>query len=479
MGWHSSSTSNTPSAPGTISKPAPPALTATLRREVGYKLTREMKRLGMAVSVGAAVVTLGNGVSGATGASREAELVSRAQGPAGAAADGPSSNPAISASGRFVAFATTARNLAPEDGDEFSDVYVRDRELDTTTLVSRASGVAGAKGNGGSGQPAISADGRFVAFFSEATNLTPESSANQIYVRDLIGSTTVLASRAPGLEGAPGNGISTTPAISADGSTVAFASLATNLAPDGTATSNVYVRDLGAETTELVSRRSGNNGAPGQLSSNRPSISADGTRVAFDSSAPLHPDDDSDEGAVYVRDRTTDRTVLAGRASGRNGRPSSFSGSAAISGNGNRVAFISYHPKLDPGRRSTLSGSKVYVRSLESQKTKLASRGIRGGNSAEPKSALEPRISRDGRRVTFVATFTASGDREPKPRMYLAPHRGAGSRLIAGVVSRDAEELDPALSADGRVLAFSSEAAEQTTGADGVASIYALVLPRR
>ena len=125
---------------------------------------------------------------------------------------------AISADGRFVAFATTA-SLSPVDGSPDSDVYVRDLVAQTTTLVSRAPGLAGAKGNGRSVDPAISADGRHVAFASESTNLsTLDAEAGlDVYVRDLLTGGTILASRASGSRsGVKGNGASERPAISAD-----------------------------------------------------------------------------------------------------------------------------------------------------------------------------------------------------------------------------------------------------------------------
>src|SRR5262249_10887083 len=132
------------------------------------------------------------------------ELVSRATGIAGAKENGTSFHPSISADGRFVAFVSSASNLDPADGDTTADVFVRDLQTDTTTLVSRASGAAGAKGNSDSNSPSISADGRFVAFVSFATNLDPRDGdlGGDVFVRDLQTNTTTLVSRAGGAAGA-------------------------------------------------------------------------------------------------------------------------------------------------------------------------------------------------------------------------------------------------------------------------------------
>ena len=116
-------------------------------------------------------------------------LESRADGAAGAKGNGASLNPELSADGRFVAFASTASNLHPEDPDRLADVFVRDLQTHTNTLVSRAAGAAGVKGNGTSRLPLISADGRFVAFQSTASNLHPDDAdtLEDLFRRDVLG----------------------------------------------------------------------------------------------------------------------------------------------------------------------------------------------------------------------------------------------------------------------------------------------------
>src|SRR4029079_1229959 len=158
-------------------------------------------------------------------------LVSRASGTTGATGDGLSQFPAISGDGRLVAFASLSSNLTPDDRDRQGDIFVRDVVANTTILVSRASGTAGVKGNGHSDDAAISGNGSRVAFASRASNLSgsDRDRTPDVFVRDLRSETTMLVSRAGGRAGPKGNARASQPAISADGRFVAFVSRASNL----------------------------------------------------------------------------------------------------------------------------------------------------------------------------------------------------------------------------------------------------------
>ena len=233
-------------------------------------------------------------------------LVSRAFGAAAPRATPIPSSPSVSADGRFVAFESGASNLHPDDGDISLDVFVRDLQADATVLVSRASGVAGAKGNAHSFSASVSADGRFVAFVSGASNLHPDDGVGtqDVLLRDLQADTTVLVSRAAGATGATGNGNSFSASVSADGLFVAFGTDASNLhLHDSDDTQDVFVRDLQAAMTALVSRASGAAGAKGNGVSRSPSVSADGRSVVFVSGASnLHPDDRDSFSDVFARE---------------------------------------------------------------------------------------------------------------------------------------------------------------------------------
>ena len=153
----------------------------------------------------------------------------------------------ISADGRRVAFASTATNLSGEADDTVTNVYLRDLTSGTTTLISRASGQAGAPTSFDAQFPSISGDGRLVAFASEGPGLSTEDrdGVSNVFVRDTLTSATILASRAAGPNGAGGDDASFSPSLSGDGRYVAFQSDAGNLVPGANDVSNIFRRDLG------------------------------------------------------------------------------------------------------------------------------------------------------------------------------------------------------------------------------------------
>ncbi len=184
---------------------------------------------------------------------RRTQRVSVPQG--GGPANGPSTGPSISASGRLVAFESSASNLVPGDTPAAADVFLRDRTAGTTTLVSVTPG--GAPGNAASGQAAISADGRMVSFASSATNLVAAaavvpgarlaavapSAPTEVYERDVVAADTILVSVA--VNGRPGGSRSLTPAVGGNGRFVAFASLSNTLVRgDRLKNADVFLRDF-------------------------------------------------------------------------------------------------------------------------------------------------------------------------------------------------------------------------------------------
>jgi Bacterial Ig domain/WD40-like Beta Propeller Repeat len=424
----------------------------------------------VALCLGLALVAL---AAPAWAAKDDIDLVSRAAGATGTFGNGGSDESAISADGRYVAFTSRASNLHPDDTDTRSDVFVRELQTNTVTLVSRASGAAGAKGNARSFGPAISADGRFVAFVSSASNLHPDDDANpdtflnqDVFVRDLQANTTTLVSRAAGATGAKGNSYSNAAAISADGRFVAFSSTAWNLHPgDDDSNSDVFARDLQTNTVTLVSRAGGAAGAKGNARSSSPAISTDGRFVAFDSDATnLHPDDGDTSDDVFVRDLQANTTTLVSRAAGATGdKGDGDSEYAAISADGRFVAFDSDATNLHPDDDD--SNYHVFVRDLETNTTTLVSRATGADGAKGDAEGFNPAISADGRFVAFEsdATNLHPGDGDSDYDVFVRDLEAHTTTLVsraAGATGENGNDrsYEPAISADGRFVAFESGA---------------------
>jgi Tol biopolymer transport system component len=410
------------------------------------------------------VLALGALPAGSQAARDDVDLISRASGVAGVKGNGDSGKPELSGDGRFVAFLSAATNVHPDDGDGILDVFVRDLQTGTTTLVSRASGAVGATANGHAYEVAISGDGRYVAFDSQATSLDPDDAdtGGDIYVRDLQTDTTTLASRAPG--GAKANDESDRPALSADGRLVAFTSHATNLHPDDPdGVLDVFVRDLQTHANTLVSRATGADGAKCNEHCEAPAISADGRFVAFESRASnLDPADGDNVFDVMVRDLQTSTTTLVSRASGVGGAKSDGESFwPAISSDGRFVAFHSTGSNLDPADRDPMND--VYVRDLQTGTTTLVSRAGGATGAKGDGESDSPAISRDGRYVAFASTASnldpSDSDstvdvfvRDLETHTTTLVSRAAGESGAKG----NADSFFAALSGDGRFAAFTS-----------------------
>ncbi len=410
-------------------------------------------------------------VAVALAAADETTLISRADGAGGTKGNASSSSSSVSADGRFVAFTSTATNLDPADGDAAPDVYLRDTQTSRTILVSRASGAGGAKGNGLSSGPSISADGRFVAFDSVATNLDPADGdgGRDVYLRDTQTSQTILVSRANGAGGAKGNDASGSPSISADGRLVAFSSGATNLdAADGDALDDIYVRDAVANRTTLISRASGAGGAKGNGSSgSNVSISADGRSIAFDSDATnLDPGDTNDTQDVYVRDTANNQTTLVSRADGPIGAVGSrIADIGAISATGRFVAFTTEANNLDSADGDTTED--IYVRDTAASETSLISRADGAdGAKGNAYSTARASISWTGRFVAFysAATNLDPADTDATTDIFVRDTQTDQTILAtradgAGGAKGDGTSSTPSMSGDGRFVVFRSAAA--------------------
>jgi Tol biopolymer transport system component len=327
------------------------------------------------------------------------------------------------------------------------------------TLASTSDG--GLKGNGNSELPALTPDGRVVVFFSYATNLD-ESDTDafaDVYVKDLVTGDLTLVSTSD--QGVKGNGDSMSRgAISEDGTKVAFFSMATNLDPsDSDDLADVYVKDLVTGDLTLVS--ASDNGVKGNRTSFGPILSADGSRVGFYSWAtnldPLDPDPLTD---IYVKDLATGDLALASTSDeGIKGNDDSYS-RGAMSADGSVVAFWSHATNLDPADPDAVAD--IYVKNLITGDIALASTSSDGvkGNAA----SYGQRLSADGRVLAFHsdATNLDSADTDELDDVYVKD-LVTGELTLASTtaegVKGDGESEEPTLSADGSIVAFYSEAA--------------------
>jgi len=344
----------------------------------------------------------------ASGAGRQVAAVDLRSGErwlVSAGANGPSWSPTISADGRRVAFVSEASNLVPGDTNGFADVFVRDRD-GSVQRVSVAPGHRPA--NGPSSDPHISADGRYVVFTSAASNLVPGDHNRQpdVFLRDLKAQRTIRVSVTS--SGAQANGPSGSPAISADGRVVSFASKATNLVgAAANAVPQVFVRDLPKRRTERISvSTSGRQQNKAVIApfSQISALSADGRYVVFDSDATnLVPHDTNRRTDIFRHDRLTGRTTLISVSStGYEGNNDSFAPS--ISANGRFVIFESFASNLARGRGPR---ENIFVRDLALGTTSVVNVPAGGGRRAPElvKQLLQrAAISNDGRVAAFTST---------------------------------------------------------------------------
>ena len=307
---------------------------------------------------------------------------------------------AISEDGQYVAFSSYASNLVPGDANGSADIFVHNRSTGVTRRVSVSTG--GGQSDSGSSQPAISPNGRYVAFESTASNLVPGDTNGEpdIFVHDRATGVTQRVSVSS--SGEQGDGDSQSPAISSNGRYVAFISFSTNLVPNDSNEFfyDVFVHDRVAGTTQRVSVNS--SGSEGNASSSEPSISADGRYVAFQSNAGnLVADDTNGATDIFLHDRTTGITSrMSVNSTGQQGNSSS--GDPAISADGLAVTFSSAASNLVSS--DTNGKGDVFVHGRETgitRRVSLASGGTQGNNHS-----VFPAISSYGRYITFSSEAT-------------------------------------------------------------------------
>lgn len=272
---------------------------------------------------------------------------------------------AISEDGRWIAFECEAGNLVAgqtESWLESIDVFLHDRVTGQTTLVSRGHASADTAGNNSSGRPRLSADGRWIAFLSRATNLvagaTDNNGVDDLFLHDRDTGQTFLASRAAGTAATAADNRSQSPALSADGKFVAFTSTATNLVPGQVdpprsgSNQDVFLFDRVAGTVELISRASGSATATPNGLSTYAAVDAAGRHVAFYSEATnLVPGQTGPKGGVFLHDRVTRATELLSHTGASRTETQGILALPVLSPDGRFVAFVGYPPLYLADRR--------------------------------------------------------------------------------------------------------------------------------
>lgn len=410
----------------------------------------------------------------------------------GSEGNGRSGSPAISDGGRYVAFESFAGNLVPEGG---GGVFLRDRQTGNITRVA-VDGPTSGPFQGSSLNPSINADGRYLAFdsFHEVDHPDPPggfTALRDIFVFDRESG--IIEQVSVGSGGTLPNSFSTHATISADGRYVAFSSRATNLAPeeDTNDSFDVFVHDRVTTTTEMVSVASdgtqGNDGSGGSFSS--VALSADGRYVAFDSFASnLVPEDANNTHDVFVHDRETGITERVSEAEdGSDGN--SQSRRPSISADGRFVSFDSFAgnfvPAEDDGCNLPLGScgeADVFVLDRETgtlERVSVGSAGLPGNHNS-----WAPSLSSDGRHVAFFSSASnlVAGDTNEVGDVFVHDRAtGTTERVSVGSGGTEGNARSdgvfsstnrPAFAGDARFIGFRSAAsnlvANDTNGEEDV-----------
>jgi hypothetical protein len=403
-----------------------------------------------------------------------------------------------SSDGRYVVFTSNGPNVIPNqvEYDFYQDVFLLDRTTGTTTLVSHIPGQPTATGNLGSFDPVISKDGNFVAFTSEATNLVSGQSGGeggvQVFLFSRLTGTVTLVSHDSASPTTIANSYSSQPVISANGRFIAFESPATDLIQGliepipGTFIDNVYLYDATAGTTTLVSHAAN---VPTQAVSNttiNPVISDDGGFVAYQSASPsLVLGDIVATYNIYLFDRSTgDNTLVSHVASSATTSPSVESANPVISSDGNFVAFVSFAADLVSEQNGVTDTTNVFLFNRQTGDIILVS-GADGSPSATANNYSDsPAINDDGAFVSFRSSGTnlipgQTGTATSSIFLFSRQSATVPVTLVSHAINSTTTTADgdarvPVIDGDGSLVAYLSTAANLVSGqsAGGINNVF-------
>lgn len=401
----------------------------------------------------------------------------------GTAGTGHSRRPVVAAGGRYVAFESDATNLVDNDTNGFTDVFVHDLQTGVTERVSVTS--AGAQGDGGSFSPAISADGRYVAFNTDAPNIYGGvllDCCGPIALHDRTVGTTIIVTIDADLGFPVGAG---RPALSGNGRFVAFSTVSRMFTNDSMGLPDIYYYEIATGAKFLISKNLA--GTYPDSSSVDPDVSYSGQHVAYRSFATdLVAGDTLGHPDIFVRDAFSATPSIRVSVDSAGVEADGASEFPAISGDGKFVAYKSFATNLLGAGNDTNGFDDIFVHEIATSQTTLVSQSTGGAQADGWMHSDAPAISEDGSLVVFGAfseTLDASDTNFPWMDVFIR-NRITGETTLASVAT-DGTQGDfnspsnntgigsaLSMSADGNVLAFDSLATTLHAGDGTSADIF-------
>jgi Tol biopolymer transport system component len=410
---------------------------------------------------------------------RTAGLPSLTAGGASSITDFPA--PTVSRDGRWVAFTSSAPNLAPGqvDSNNDNDVFLRDRRTGTTILVSRSAASAAAAGNRLSTGPSVSSDGRYVAYVSLATDLvagqTDSNNASDIFLFDRVTGVTSLVSHVSASAVTTGNKASDYPSIAPDGSRVGFHSQATNLitgVTESNAFNDVFLYDRAAGTLALVSHTAASPLTTGNQDSSGPLLLGDGSVLFLSTASNLVAGQTDTNGSsdLFLYTPATDSSILVSHVSGA---PAGAGSNAVVGFTANRgdnrwIAFSSRATNLLPGITDANSvAPDVFLFDRATGTTSLISHAAASAIQTASGGSWIGDLSDDGRWIAYTSSATdlvsSQVDSNGLDDVFLTDRTTGETILVTHVPGSPATAacctagaFSPRLSADGFTLAYYS-----------------------